>query len=809
MFVLVLSSYIGYAQNGSITGRIMDKASGEKLEYATITLFTVSDSSLVTGNISDAKGRFNLSNLKDGNYFLKVGFIGYKDVILKDLKINETNSTIDLGSIKITESAEKLSTFEIEETIDVVDNKIDRKVYKVEKMGVTEGGTVDDVLEVIPSVEVDIDGNVSLRGSQNVTILMDGKPTGVSGEDLQSYLESLPANSIENVEVITNPSAKFDPDGMAGIINIITKRNVLEGMHGNINVNGGIGNGNKRIGSTSGMFSLKTGKWNLMLNYGFNWREQLREGRTFRENRFADSLSILKQNNEGEGISKSGRVKIGADYYLNDKNTISFGTSYNLRGRSRTDSVFYHNEDHLGGPLGDYHRLTTDDGAHTHISTDLDYKHLFDKEGHELTLGAGYRLFDGTFNGDYVEVPHFQRVPANYYSLQQRTSTLPLSGTYTLQLDYIRPLAKNNMLELGYKSIIGNSSSDFFSESIDTISNDWQDDLHLINHFKREQQIHSLYAVYKQNIKKFGYQFGLRGEQAVMTSELINTGETFRNEYLSLFPTIHMSYMLPQKQQLKASYSRRLNRPHGRLLNPFTNFSDPQNIRVGNPFLLPEYIDSYEIEYEKVWKKTSVTSSVYYKQINDMITRLKRVERGISTTSFQNLGTARNYGLEVILNTKISKWWSLMLSSNLYQTELEGDEENSELNASGYAYSIKALSTWYLPKDVSIQLSSRYNSPKVLAQGEISEMHYSDISIRKKVLKRKGTVSLKVTDVLNTREYQFITQGPTFFQDSFRKRHSRFIQIGFSYSFGKFQMKSRGGDRGRSGGDEMYSREID
>jgi outer membrane cobalamin receptor len=784
----------GSGPQGIIIGQIVDQQSNQELEYATVSIFSVKDSSLVNGAITDKKGRFSISGVPSGSYYVKVNFMGYEPYYSDIVNLTKKKSLVDLGEVVLVLAAENLNEVTVTGRADYVVNKIDRKAYNISKLMVAQDGNAGEVLSLIPSVEVDIDGNVSLRGSGNVTILIDGRPSGISGDNLASYLESLPANTLETVEVITNPSAKYDPDGMVGILNIVTKKKKLQGVHGTFSASTGM----PARHNLSAMFNAKKGKWNFLFNGGVNYRGGFSIGETERTNLI--SGTTLSQSTDGDRKGPGGMLRLGLDYSLTPKSTLSAGASYNLRNFTMGEEITTVNAFEDGTPFDLYVRDTERKMTFDMFRYNLRFKHQFNNDGHELSIDANQSVMGHEFSGAYEEMPlSLSMEPLNYISFQQNNRTLSDNKTSTVQVDYTLPFSNNSALEAGYKSIFRNDQSDFYSESFDSVFGVWADDTNLINDFIANEQIHAVYGVYKQNIKKFGYQVGLRVEQAVLDAELVTTKETFHNDYFSLFPTVHFNYWLPKNQQLKASYSRRLNRPRHRVLNPFADYSDPYNIRKGNPFILPEYIDSYEVEYEKIWDKYSITTGVYYKQINKMISRIKTVEGDISTTTYANLGTGKNYGVELVIGGDLTKWWNFTWSTNGYRTELIGAGENSELNADGYAFTTKILSNMYLPKKFNVQLSANYRSPKVLAQGEISEVYSVDFALSKKVMDDKGTISLRVRDIFNTRSYEFVTEGVNFYQESYRKRQSQSVQLGFSYSFGRFK-NMRGGRGGRDGG---------
>lgn len=814
MLTFSLSSVFVFGQTrgtqGIVVGQVVDQGTKIGLEYATVSVFSAIDSSLINGEVSDKKGQFTIKEIPEGSYFVKVNFIGYEPHYVDGVIISAEKSLFDLGEVTLVMASENLNEVTVVGRSDYVVNKIDRKAYNISKLAVAEGGSAEEVLQLIPSVQVDIDGNVSLRGSGNVTILVDGKPSGISGDNLASYLESLPANTLETIEVITNPSAKYDPDGMVGILNIITKKKKLTGVHGTISASTGL----PASHNLSAMFNAKTGRWNFMVNAGFNYRGGYNKGTTFRESYFDGDTTVLTQNTDGERTGPGGMVRLSTDYSLSDKTTLSAGGSYNLRNFKMTEDIVTRNG-YLGeDPFDIYSRDTERKMEFGMFRYNMGLKHQFDTEGHELVIDASQSRMTHEFSGTYAEMPlSIAMEPLNYISFRQNNSTQSDETTTTVQADYTLPLKQNNAFEGGYKSIFRNDGSDFFSESYDSLSNQWMDDVFLINNFIAKEQIHAIYGVYKQNIKKFGYQVGLRLEQAVLDAELVTTNETFHNDYLSIFPTIHLNYILPKSQQLKASYSRRLDRPHHRILNPFADYSDPYNIRQGNPFLLPEYIDSYEVEYEKIWDKFSVGTTVYYKQINGMISSIKTVEGDVSTTTYENLGTGINYGLELVFGGDLTKWWNFTWSSNGYRTELIGEGKNSALSTEGFAFNTKLLTNFYLPKKFNLQLSADYRSPMVVAQGEISEVYSVDFALSKKVMGDKGSISLRARDIFNTRAYSFVNEGVNFYQESYRKRQSQSIQLGFTYSFGRFKnmregrMNGNGEERGGMEGGESI--EID
>ncbi len=779
-FVFLSISSIINAQDlndtGKITGKVVNSKNDTPISYATISIFSFTDSSFVTGCMSDNNGSFSISNIDFGKYYIKLDFMGFKSSIVDSVVVNSDHTRI--GTIRLAENIETLSEVEIIAQTEFVNNSIDKKSYNIETLITNEGSNTSELLLNIPSVNVDIDGIVSLRGSENVTVLINGKYSGFKGEDLSIYLESLPSDIIETIEVITNPSVKYDPDGMAGIINIVTKKNKLEGFNTMLSTS----IGTDSMYSASGMFSLNKKKWSVFTNFSTMNRKKSMLGTTHRETGLLDSVSILDQNSVGERVLNSNMINAGFDYSINQKNDFSASVMYNIRGGGGDEiieSTFLDDN-----TINNYIRSTDKDLEFTTIDLNAAYKKTFNKNG-ILSFNIKHSISDSDSKSLFSEQDYDTYFLSPISSeILQKSNTNSKNKLSTINIDFSKSLNNNNLIELGYQSTFKNNSSDFIFYNYSDLISDWiKDDLQS-NNFQFEESNHSIYSIYKQNIGNFGCQFGLRTEMVQTEARLINSEDVFNNDYISFFPSIHTSYLLSGGQQIKASYSRRINRPNERMLNPFPNYSDPLNIRIGNPYLKPEYVDSYELEYIKIWDNLSLSTSAYLKNVNDAISHIKYVEDNISITTYENFGNTTNYGLELILNSILFKWWNFTLSSNAYKTVIDGTNIGDELNNEGFSFSSKFLSTFKLPKDLTFQFSCNYNSPIVIAQGEISDMYSCNLAIKKKIFKNRGSISLKFTDIFNTNEFSFITSGDTFYQESSRKRESQAIYLSFSYSFG-------------------------
>lgn len=779
-----------------VAGKVTDAKNSNVIEYAVVKTYRASDTVLVGGAITDENGFFKVEALKEGTYYLEVTSIGYQRNLTGNFVLNSSTPNKFFRQLSLSPSSTQLKEATVSGQKSFVANSIDRKTYNVEDMAINRGSNVSEVLEIIPSVDVDIDGNISLRGSQNLTVLIDGKPTLISNSDLQSLFETLPANSIKKIEVITNPSAKYDPDGMAGIINIVTKKNKLEGFFGNVNV-GAAYNGRYNAG---GMLNIKQGKWSTMLNAGVNYGDRFRNGSSFRRT-YGDTNNILNQTSDGANIGLGGRAMLSIAYAIDKSSNVTLSATSSIHDMTMDEEILYENSLENFDPYSRFSRNSETEFNMNFSNVKLDYTK--DYKGQDHNLSASLMLNSFTMNTTSEFLQSLNEVnPSEWSIINQRNRTEANIPSFLAQVDYVKPLKKNSFLEMGAKTI--NKFGQAFLLAEVKEGSEWVKEALWSNDYQVDEGIHSVYGVFKQQRKKLGYQIGLRLEQAFTDAFLLESNDTFHNEYFSPFPTLHLSYKLKPKSTLKASYSRRVNRPRERAMRPFADYSDPLNVRQGNPFLLPEFIDSYELEHALQKGKHSFTSALYLKDVNNLITRVKTIDGEVATTTWKNLGSARNYGLEFVWNARFNRNWRMTFSSNAYRTEIDGGAD-SELNADGYQVSSKIFTTYKLPYDLTLQLSARHRSPRILPQGQISSVFWSDIAIQKRLMKNKATLNFKVSDMFNTRQFAFVTENSLFYQESDRKRESQFFQLSFQYNFGEFKpigrSRSRRGSGSQSGGD--------
>ncbi|MFK7969831.1 MAG: TonB-dependent receptor [Bacteroidia bacterium] len=791
---------------GMITGAVVDSLQGKPVVYASVALVLTQNDSIVAGALTDEKGRFELTEVRPARYRLRIQSLGYANRFVEKVFINPRNPQRDLGKINILAQGSTLDAVDITAEKSFMEVQLDKKVYNTSSILTAQGGVATDLMENIPSVEVDLDGNISLRGNSNVTILIDGRPSGLTGSSQGAILEQIPASSIEKIEVITNPSARYDADGLTGIINVVLKKNKKLGLNGSFQL--GLGSQGTPEASPALLLpnkynsalnlNYRNSKVNVFASYSYNFRDQFSLGINDRTNFLQTGTTVLSQNRDGRRFGGGSVGRAGIDLFLPKQNTVSFSSTYSNRSRNREEDLIYKLSDEEGNSLEDYARYSTEVDDNKSVDLTAGWDKRYKEEGHILSASANVSLSRGleevnfnqeNFDGNPVPVPGLNEEDA------RRSIT-------TIQLDYVRPFKKKFQLELGAKSIIRDLGTDFVASDMDIMSGNFVENKLLSNNFEYLEQVHAAYAIAGKQSERWGWQFGLRAEQALTDAELIQTNETFENDYFNFFPSGFVNYKLSEKSQLQVSYSRRVNRPRTRQLNPFTDYSDPLNLRRGNPFLQPEYINSYELGYTLRAGKLTFAPSAYYRRLNNVISRFKTIDaEGVSTTTYANQNSGDNMGLELILVGQLTKWWSVNMSANGYYTILDASNLEADLSNEGYGYGGRLMSTFTVAKKTNIQLSGFYRGPRPSAQGNIIGFASANIAVQHRFWDNRASVNVQLRDIFDTRQFQFDLVGESFEQLGFRKRESRQLAINFTYRFGKQETSRRRKGRPDGGGD--------
>ncbi|WP_461055972.1 TonB-dependent receptor [Spirosoma arcticum] len=776
---------------GTLTGRLTATQNGKSkpVEFASIGLFQSRDSSSVTGGLTDEKGIFTINNLAPGGYYALVQSLGYAPKRLKGITISPNKTFINLGNVVLTETAKQLNEVVVQGQRQAYEYSLDRKVVNVDQLPIAQGGSAIDILQNVPSVTVDVDGTLSLRGSSNVIVLVDGKPSGLTGLDRQAVLDQIPASNIERVEIITNPSSRYDADGASGIINIILKKEQASGFNGTVQLN--VGTRDKYNASVNLNARLK--KLNLFGSYNFRDFRRFQYRISDRQNLFTDATSYLSQRNDAVRRSVNNNLRLGFDYALTDRDNITISALY--RPGYSYDSEFetFNTQDANRVSLGLTRRSTEEKEPQTGIDYTAGYRRTFAKKGRELTVDAALSTNRGTENqlfSNSTTLPENLLTP-NFLIGQQRASNYQNNRVGVLQTDFVNPLKGKQWLEAGLKYTYRRLGADYVFENL--FSDSWVLNPNISNNFIYNEHTSAAYVNFGNALKKFSYQAGLRTEYTNILTDQRTTSQQSKRDYIYLFPSAFLNYNLTKEQKVQLNYSRRINRPSVRSLNPFVDLSDPLNIRFGNPLLSPELINSMELSYLWNGKTTSINSSLFYRQTNNEITSYRTLrDDGITEQTSLNLNRSQNYGLEVVANQDITTWWKVNGTFTFFQRSIQGGANIpgilTRTNRSWTSRVTTDLRPW---RGTAIQLAVNYRSPFIIAQGTIHSFFNVDIGVKQTVLKGRGTLNFRISDIFNTLQFQIDSFGPNFLANTVGKRESRIGFIGFSYRLSRKIIKVR------------------
>jgi len=802
-------SSISFGQkDGILTGRIVDKLSDKPMEYVSFRLFSVKDSSVAAGVFTDPDGRFNLEQLAYGNFYGKLTFSGYETITINDIKISASIKSVNLGTYKMV--IDKTIDFEevkVVGQLDVLKAGIDKKIYNVGEDLSVKGGTANDVLNNIPSVEVDQDGRIMLRGDGTVTVLIDGRPSSLSGGNGKSLLDALPAGSIERIEVVTNPSAKYDPDGTSGIINIVLKKNKLKGFNGMLTANVGSGNlngGNVADGSFS--LSYRNGKFNAYGSYSGRYMAGYRNNYSSLEQTFSDNSSLkIVQNRLGTDLNAGHTFRVGSDFYLKPRHVIGFSATGSIGQRDRTGDQWNTSYDGDGNVISFWNRESYDPTNQQNFDLNVNYKFDLKDDKGSFTIDANQSLGKEEIEGYYEQTDYnLDSTLIGSYLLDQQLFNTEKNNVTTLQSDFTYLLPKKKArIETGLKAIVRQQGVDTYSESLNQSTLEYEEDTLANFIYQYDEQIYSAYGIFGQELGKFKYQAGVRLEQSYQIPNLISDTIRIVNDFFNFFPSAHIRYAFTPKSEVSLSYSRRINRAGSSNLNPFTNYSDPYNLQRGNPNLQPEYIDSYDLGYTNERKKVTLTTSIFYRYTTGVITRIKEFYAdNTSAVTYANIDKSYSFGTEMIFIVKPTTWWRNSISGNA--NYIQYDDNTNSFNRSGFNWNLKYSGTFdFWKKTASIQINGTYNAPRITVQGTARRRGAIDISGEKKFKDGMFSVGFRVSDVFNRQGFEMQVNQPTIRQDVEFKWLTRKYFITFTYKFGKLEISKKNQGGGGEGGFDM------
>jgi len=768
-------------KGASVSGTITDKTSKQPVEFATVQLLNT-DSSVTVSSITDKKGRFILLNVRPANYILRASFIGYERSE-KAISVNMGQSKINAGTMEIFSLSTNMTEVTVTSKKSVLNTSIDRKIYTVSQDIMAQSGNASDLLKNIPSVEVDIEGQVSLRGSTEVMILINGRPSPLMGKTRAEALQQLPANSIERIEVITNPSARYKPDGTSGIINIVLKKNTKAGWNGALIINAG----NKNRYNANLSLNYKPGKLNLYTTYSIRRDNRIRLNNIDRT--YFDSLENISgyyiQTSHSHSLPLAHVLTLGADYTLSERNTIGVSGDYVNRHFTRRDAVNNLSYDRNKIITENYDRLRYDPEYEIEKNLTAYWQHNFPKEDHELRIEFNASAGDEQEDNHYTNLYHFP------FPFSTFDNTLIKAGDNQQQLtiDYSNPLSEDSKLEAGYDGSFAQQDMNFRVDSFNTAQGKFVTNLARSNRFLYNESIHALYGTYQHSYEKFGYSAGLRLEDAYIKGRLVTKDSLISNDYFKIYPTLHLSYKL-NSSELQLNYSKRVHRAEGDDINPFPEYQDPRNLRAGNPKLKPEIIHSVELGYKWQNKNFSFVPSLYYRyKLNGFTSVIMAVNDSTLLTTMQNLSNDKSAGLELIFSAK-AKFITTNLSSNFFYNQIDASDLGYSNKKSIVSMSINFNSSFTLTKTTMMQISCNYRSPRLTPQGKSYGSFVFNTGIKQDLFKKKVSVILTMSDLFRTLRQKTILNTSFLNQTLVGKRDAQIVYLGFSYRFGKMIKKT-------------------
>ncbi|HUH74284.1 MAG TPA: TonB-dependent receptor [Chitinophagales bacterium] len=808
IILIFLGTQLTFAQapTGNIYGSVVDIDDKAPLEYGTILLRNNKTQS-TTGGLTDEKGRFNISNIPLGTYFLEISYIGYNSYIQKEFKIQPSTLSRNLGEIKLSQNASQLDVVEVIGEKSMFQLGGEKKIFNVDKNAISAGGNAMDAMKQIPTLDVTMDGNITLRGSENIIIYINGKPSGMTADSKQAILESLPANSIESIELITNPSSKYDADGTAGIINIVLKKNFNRGLNGVAN----IGYSTKYKNNAGFSLNFKKNRINFTSSYNYRFHQSYNKGTNNRNNLFDGYSNFINSTSESDYKRISGNINLGLDIEMTDKATISFGNIITADGGPNGELNYTDFLDFEEVYYGGFARIRDGKRKGINNNSSFNYAQKLKNNGQKLNLSANLVTGKSINDKNYMQSNFDEyEFPIELLPQQEFNKNIGKNFSSTVQVDYTHPFKKHGELEAGYKFSYRQLFSDFYADSLDRSTQETVYNANLSNSFIYDEFVNAAYLTYGGKVKDFSYKLGVRSEQSNISIENNQVDNRFKNNYIDFFPSLFLSQKI-KSHEIQGSYTYRINRPNPWMLNPFADYDNPLSIRKGNPYLKPEYIHSVELNYLKNWKSTFLTASVYYRNSKNNFTRAREVnpETSVATMYWDNLDQSQNIGTEIIFRTPITKWWSFMINGNVYynkvQGKIPGDDNDNSTNS--FQWNTRAMTNFKFWKNTELQLSYRFNSRMEYLQGYILPMQSLDIGLKKDFLKNnKASIALNVQDIFNTRKFSVFNSGVNYASDATWKWESRVFTINFSYRFGKQETtpRKRGGENNMmDGGNQM------
>lgn len=764
-----------------ITGKVVETNSEQPIEFATIMLGNSTTKAVIAGTTTDANGEFTVqSTTKD--VYLEISFIGFvkKTIVDFDFKSNKA----DIGSIKLVENSQDLDEVVVQAEQSKTVFKLDKRVFNVGKDLSSTGASALEVLNNVPSVNVNIEGEISLRGSSGVQVLINGKPSVIASEQ-GNALGTITADMIEKVEVITNPSAKYDAEGTSGIINIVLKKEERKGLNGSMTINSGLPH-NHSFGLS---LNRRTEKFNLFTQLGAGYRELPRFGENI--NRDLVNNTTVYSNGTAFRNEQFYNLILGTDYIINPKNIVTLSGSLALEVEDQPSRTNFSFEDANGDIVSEWYREEETEALNPKYQYELQYKSdLKGHKDHMLLFSAIGNFFGKDQSSEFENTT----VSGNDATSFQQTRTNFQEAKHTFKLDYTNPISKKFTLETGAQYVMQDVSNDFAVS--DLVNDEWVENEGLTNVFNYNQNVLGVYGTAAYENNKFGVKVGMRVENTDLKTLLVTTNETNNRNFTNFFPSAHTSYKLTERFSLQAGYSRRIYRPRLWDLNPFFNIRNNFSVRTGNPDLLPEFTDAYEISSIYILEKASLNLSVYQRSTTDVIERISTFENNVNTFKPLNIGTKRSTGVEFNAKFNIHKKFTVNGDVNYNYFNREGELEGTSFDFNADQWSTKWTAKMKLPAQIDFEVTGRYQSGFQTVQGNVSDQLFADLGLRKKMMKGRAVINLSVRDVFASRIRESETLQDEFYLYN-RGYRGRFITLGFSYGFGKGEAMEFSGHKRR------------
>jgi outer membrane receptor protein involved in Fe transport len=765
----------------SVTGRVVESG-GQPVEFATVMLADRADSSQVAGTTTDMNGRFRLKTPTEAVY-AEISFIGYETRRITELP-TASGGEIDLGIVELSVQGQTLDEITVRAEKSTTEFRLDKRVFNVGQDLSSTGASALDVLQNVPSVNVTIEGDIRLRGAGGVQILINGKPSVVAS-DGGNILGTLTADMIESVEVITNPSAKYDAEGTSGIINIVLKKEERKGLNGAVSVNTGVPD-NHSVGLS---LNRRSEKFNLFSQFGVGYRELPEDQRNVNRNRITGT-SVLSEGEEFRNETFYN-VVLGTDYYLNERNIFTLSGNFAYEIEDQPSAFTFRRQLEDGTTTSVWNRSETTDATNPKYQFELQYVREWpEDEEHQLVVSALGTLFSKDQSSVFLN----ETVSGEDNSGRQRTRTEFGEQENTFKLDYTRPISEEFTVETGAQYVTNDVSNDFAVS--DFLNDVFVDNSALTNVFDWNQRVAAGYGTAAYELGEWGLKVGLRLERTDLETVLQTTDERNEQNYTNLFPSAAASYKLTEATSFQASYSRRIFRPRLWDLNPFFNIRNNFTIRTGNPNLLPEYADSYELTGIFIMEQASLNASVYHRYTTDVVERVTTFEEEVSITQPVNLGTNRTTGLEVNGKYTPAEWFTLTGDFNYNAFVRDGELEGTSFDFSANQWFGRMTAKFDLPWEVDFETTGNYNSRVQTVQGQTSGFAFLDLGLRKRLFGGRGAVNFAVRDVFASRIREVETSQEAFYQYR-RELRGTFVMLGFSYGFGKGETMEYLGQRRR------------